>query len=484
MSIKRNTLYNLSGYLLPTFISLVTVPLFLHLIGADRYGVLALVWLFLGYFGLFDPGISKAAEYHIARLPESGQAAEREKVFWTAIGVNLIFGLTAGVVVYLVAHPIFATTFKMPANMRHEVMESLPWLAVSAPLALVGGAFSGALQAREQFGVFNLIRIFNVITTQLVPLAVAYFHGPQLNWLIPAVILSRMIGLIPSIVAVMVFLPIRGRAGFDRSLLKGLFSYGGWITVSNVLAPLLQTIDRMIIGSLLGAEDVAFYTVPFNLAARISALPAALENSIFPRLSRETHEDGVKLASSAVLAMTAIVTPIVVLGLAALPTFMRYWLGSSFAQHSSTIGIILLVGFWINGLAYVPFGHLRARGRPDIIAKFHAAEVLPYVAVLWVGMHYFGLIAAAAAWTLRVSVDTILMFAAASTSLVRRKLFTGAFIVIAAACFSPRDIISVRTLLECGILAVSLIWSWQLSPEVRSAVRRRFIRQPEPTTVG
>ncbi len=348
----------------------------------------------------------------------------------------------------------------------------------------LGGTFSGALQAREKFGIFNLIRIFNVTTTQLVPLAVAYFHGPQLNWLIPAVILSRMIGLLPSMFAVVAFLPIRGRAGFDRSLLKGLFSYGGWITITNILAPLLQTLDRMIIGSLLGAEDVAFYTVPYNLAARVSALPAALENSIFPRLSRETHEDSVKLASNAVLATTAIVTPMVVLGLATLPIFMRYWLGPSFAHHSSTVGIILLVGFWINGLAYVPFGHLRARGRPDIIAKFHAVEALPYIAALWVGMHYFGLIAAAGAWTLRITFDTILIFAIASTSQVRRKLFPGILIVIAAAFLSPRNIISARSLLECGIITMSVLWSWQLSPEVQSMVRRRFVREPDPTAVG
>ncbi len=137
MSIKQNTLYNLSGYLLPTLISFVTVPLYLHLIGADRYGVLALVWLFLGYFGLFDPGISKAAEYHIAKLPEPGHATEREKLFWTAIVVNFSFGLLAGVVLCLLAHLVFSTTFKMPVNMRHEVMESLPWLAASLPLALV-----------------------------------------------------------------------------------------------------------------------------------------------------------------------------------------------------------------------------------------------------------------------------------------------------------------------------------------------------------
>ena len=157
MSVLKHTGYNLLGSLVPMIVGVVTVPIYLRLIGDARYGVLAIVWLFLGYFGLFDPGITRAALFHIARLNADEHAKERESVFWTALVVNLGFGLVGGIVLYLAARPLFMSTFKMPASMRGEVMAALPWLAASIPVSIVTAILGGALQARDRFGTYNAI---------------------------------------------------------------------------------------------------------------------------------------------------------------------------------------------------------------------------------------------------------------------------------------------------------------------------------------
>lgn len=484
MSVKRDTIYNLGGQVAPMLVSLVTVPAFLHLIGNDRYGVLAIVWLFLGYFGLFDPGITRAAAFHIARLHGPERDRERESVFWTALAVNLSFGIVGGVVLYLIARPVFMSTFKMPESMRAEVMASLPWLAASIPVSIGTGVLNGALQAREWFGLSNSVGVANAAVSQLAPLAVAYWHGPSLTWLIPAVLIARTLGTIPTAIALMHAMPLNVGGRFDRSLLKGLFSYGGWITITNVLNPLLTTMDRMLIGSLLSAEAVAFYTVPFNLVSRGSAIPGALVTSLFPKLSRGSQEDSARLASDSVSALASVMTPITVIGIAALPVFMQHWVGRSFAQQAAPVGIILLIGIWINGLAYIPNTQLQAMGRPDLVAKFHAIELVPFLGLLWAGLHYFGLIGAAYAWSFRVAFDAILLFTAGVRLQRWHRFIPGGLLVLAAALLAPDAILSARTALELCLIAAALIWSWKLSPSVRSALRGGIGMLRVPTVVS
>ena len=446
MGVQRNTAYNLLGSFVPMIVGVVTVPIYLRLIGEARYGVLALVWLFLGYFGLFDPGITRAALFHIARLDGREHEKERESVLWTALAINLCFGLVGGIVLYAAGKPFFMSTFKMPESMRVEVIASLPWLAASVPVSIVMGVLGGALQAREGFGAYNLISGFNAFATLLIPLAVAYWHGPDLRWLIASVLIVRMAGAIPSLVVLRFLLPLGVGGHFEKSRVRTLFTYGGWVTISNLINPILTSMDRMVIGSIIGAQGVAIYTVPFNLTSRISMLPAAFATSLFPKLSRGSREDSERLAQDAITALSAVMTPLVVATAAILPTFMRLWVGASFSQQAAPIGVVLLAGIWINSLAVVPFEHLQAIDRPDVTAKFHAIECLPFLAVLWLGLHFYGLIGAAWAWSLRVTFDAVLLlFVAGQKACVGQNL-PGGVLVLTAVLFSPANVASVKVL--------------------------------------
>ena len=137
MSLSRYTTFNLMGAVLPLAISLVTIPIYLDLIGAERYGILAIAWLLLGYFGLLDLGLGRATTQRIGSL-RLGTSSQIATAFWTAISVNICLGVAGGLIIWPVAYYVFGSAVSMTADLRPEMLASVPWLCLpSAPVGQI-----------------------------------------------------------------------------------------------------------------------------------------------------------------------------------------------------------------------------------------------------------------------------------------------------------------------------------------------------------
>src|ERR1700733_1905243 len=58
--LAANLVWNLTGESMPVLAAAIAIPILVHRLGADRFGVLTLSWAVAGYFGLFDFGLGRA----------------------------------------------------------------------------------------------------------------------------------------------------------------------------------------------------------------------------------------------------------------------------------------------------------------------------------------------------------------------------------------------------------------------------------------
>tara|TARA_B100000378_G_scaffold138629_2_gene111967 strand:+ start:473 stop:1933 length:1461 start_codon:yes stop_codon:yes gene_type:complete len=408
LSIGKNTALNFLGAILPLAISLVTIPIYLKLIGEARYGVLAIVWLLLGYFGLFDLGLSRATAQRIGSL-RSSTVEQRAIVFWTALSVNLGMGAIAGIIVWPVARYIFGSAVSIDAALRPEIVAAVPWLALSMPIATLSGVLSGALIGRERFLELNIISVVGTAIFQTLPLLAAMVWGPDLRMLLPVALLSRALTLLAFFGSCLRHVcPGQGIA-FKRTEAVNLLKFGGWVTITSIVGPLMVTLDRFIIGVVSGATAVTMYTVPFQLAERTTTLARALSNALFPRLSGLDDRNRSLMVKESQRVLLSIMTPLSGLAIILVEPFLSLWISPEFSRNASTVAVIIVAGFWINCLAVVPYSLILARGRPDLIAKIQLAELLPYFLMLYIGLKFLGLPGAAIAFSIRSAVDALLL---------------------------------------------------------------------------
>lgn len=466
MSIRRHSLYNLAGSLAPTVVTLVTVPAYIRLIGVDRYGVLAIVWVFLGYFGVFDLGLGRATAQQIAVLSDAEPAA-RAEAFWTALILNAAFGAAGGLLCWPVARIFFASHFQVAESLRLEILAAVPWLATAVPVATISGVLYGALQGRERFLTLNATGLVGSVLFQLFPLAVAWLHGPDLAWLVPASLLGRVLVLAVLFVECRRHVPLRGTPSVSRALVRPLFQYGGWITTTSLVGPLMVALDRFVVGAVSGATAVTYYTVPYNLVNRISVIPASLAAALFPRFASAEGEERARLSNEAVRVILVLITPLIIVGLLLLRPFLSWWIGQGFAENAAVVGQILLLGLWANCFAQIPYTRLQAQGRPDLVAKCHLAELLPYLVILFFSLSRWGVAGAASAWSLRVTIDCILLFALSGVSppvgrsLAQPLLLLGLTGICVLVLPAGGMLVWVA---DAALLSLSLFWAWRMVP--------------------
>jgi O-antigen/teichoic acid export membrane protein len=406
---SANFAYNVIGALLPLAVALGTVPFYIHQIGLARYGVVSITWVLLGYFGFLDFGLSRASANALAKL---GHASPRERspVLVTAFCCNLGLGLFGGLILYFAGNFVLLHVVKIPGSLIVETREAYPWMAAMLPLGLLSGVTTGALESREKFLLSNTLGSFGTMAGQIVPLICAYRIGPSLDVVIPATLLMRLLTVLLSYaIVIRLEWPVRI---FDASLLwaRKLFGYGSWVTVSSVLNPLLDTSNQLIIGAMLGAASVAIYSVPMMLATRSQVFATSLSRTLFPRNSRGTHEDAVDVTRRATVSITygfgMVCAPAILLA----GPFLHLWLGHRFAMASEPIAQLLMFGAWTNGIAFLPYGFIQARGKPHVTAAIGLVEVIPYFAALWFLVTTMGLEGAAIAWTLRVTLNCAALY--------------------------------------------------------------------------
>lgn len=408
MSVARHTAYNLAGAVVPLLVALVTVPLYLKVIGLDRYGLLAISWLLVGYFGLFDFGLGRATAQKIATLAQA-EPGERSRIFWTGAVLSLALSLIA-VLVFIPLATFGLQMMKLTdAGLRLEVNAALPFLVAAVPFGIAQSLLVGSLEGRAEFGKVNLMLSLGSVATAALPLAAALWIGPQLSNLLGASLVSRAIVLLLLLVACARAVPLHRPRGASSGEIKRLLRFGGWTTVSSVIGPLLVFLDRFAIGAVISAAAVALYVVPFNLVSQLVLLPAALAAALFPRLAAASIEEARVMSRDGLLVLAFLLTPATLIMLAGAGPFLHWWIGESASRVSAPVAYVLLLGFWTNSLARIPAAHLQASGRPDLLAKIHAAEFIPYLALLYLGMIGFGLVGAALVWSIRCTADALIL---------------------------------------------------------------------------
>lgn len=407
--------WNLGGLILPLMVAALTVPGLIERLGHERFGLLALAWGLIGYAGALDLGLGRALTQRVAKLRGENNLGPIPATLATASRITLLAGLASGALITLVALLGGAGWIRTESTTEAEIAISLLLLAVALPAQAMSATYKGLNEAFINFKGISMVRAGLGVINFAGPYAVSQFTT-QLPWLVSTLVISRLVSLVVykhlAVSCVQKDKKAPAGATYSAQIARSLFSFGGWVTVSSVISPILVQADRFFIATMISAAAVSVYVLPYEVVVQCLVLASAVSSVMFPELSRLIREQPKAwrvYLKKWVWRMCYIMATICILMILLLPHILLFWIGSNLNSSSVVIGQILCIGVFFNSIGTLYYAALHAEGRADITAKIHLIELPFYIVLLVVLMNEFGILGAAMAWVARMVMDTGLL---------------------------------------------------------------------------
>jgi O-antigen/teichoic acid export membrane protein len=258
------------------------------------------------------------------------------------------------------------------------------------------------MKGAEQFGQAARVEIASK-TTQILVAALVLMPWPGLWALYASLLVVALLRLLAKLIIARQLLGLTDL----RPSLAGtgeILHFAKWGWLQGVGGILFGVADRMLVGSLLGAASLAYYSIASQLTMQIHAASAAGLSVIFPKISRKLEaSDQFSLRDVTKLAMagnffvsSALAIALLLFGRA----LLIFWLGPAQAQPVIQVMPYLVFAYWLLALNVTPHYILLSLGRIRFVAMSNLVAGAVLILVISMIAETYGLVGVAVARTL------------------------------------------------------------------------------------
>ncbi|MGD9588973.1 MAG: flippase [Pyrinomonadaceae bacterium] len=410
--VVKGTLWTLAGLSVPIFFSLFATPIVTRLLGAEGYGLFILVLLIPTYFNFADFGMNIASTKFGAGAYGEGSPEKEARVVRTAALIALIASLPFAIGIIAFSAPV-VRIFNVPEHLFAEAAFALKLAAVGFVINCLATVFNTPELSRLRMDlnimVTSGVRLLGIIATPIV-----IYLGGGVTGAVAVALSVSIITLAGHIIVSARLLPQLIGTTIDRDSVRPMLRFGSSLVIAGVAGVLLAQLEKVVLTRATSVETLAYYSVAATFAAMLTLFSASIVQSLMPAFSQlqgESNRPALNALYSRGIRSTLIwLVPAVVFMIFVGRPFFTYWFSADFGRESTLPFYITVAGLFFNVLAYFPYSAIMASGRSDIFAKIYWLELVPHVALVWVLAHWYGAAGAAAAWSIRVTLDAAILF--------------------------------------------------------------------------
>ena len=360
--LRKNILSNILGKGLSAVLSLIFVPYYIRLLGAEAYGLIGVFATLQSVFMVADLGLSGAFIRETARLSVLEDGAHKIcDLGRTFEGAFFFLGIIIALFISGCSH-LFA---------EHWVnVQKLSLSTVSSSIVLIGiiiglqfplFVYQGGLQGLQRQSIMNVLLVATGLLKGLGAVLILIFVEQSI---LAFFIWQAIICVLQLILARMLmwrsFPDINARPQFDLKVIRPLWRFAAGtagITLSGII---LTQVDKVLLAKMLSLEKFGYYTLAWVVAGVPGMIALPINNAVYPRLAQlvaiQNISDLTTLYHRSCQLIAVLCIPIGLVLTFFSKELMFIWTGNATtAENTYRMVSILVSGSTLMGLMVIPY---------------------------------------------------------------------------------------------------------------------------------
>lgn len=403
--LARNLISNFIGQAWVAFMGLAFIPLYIHYLGIESYGLIGIFGVLVAWLSLLDMGLAPTLSREMARFTGGQHSAESirdllRSVELITVGIALSVACLMAIGAKWIAE-YWVNAEHLPVK---TVTEAFAVMGLITAFRLVEAVYRSSIIGLQKQVLFNLLNSIMATFRSLGALAILAWASPTIQAFFLWQALASVLTVLTLAFATHSVLPKAKRgAKFSLAALRSVWHFAGGMLGITLLSLLLMQTDKILLSKLLSLAEFGYYTLAATIAGALYVLIQPILQAWFPRLNQlHAKNDQVGLIDAyhqGAQLVTVIAGSTAMILIVAGESILFLWSQDrELAHRVAPLLAVLVLGNFLNCLMWVPYQTQLAYGWTELALKINIFAVLIIVPVIFWATPRFGAPGGAWAW--------------------------------------------------------------------------------------
>lgn len=399
---KLGILISYINILLHTLIGFLYVPILLHYIGKNEYGLYQLIGSLIAYFGVMDFGLSTAVIRYYSQYKAKHDLIGMENILAVSVrcyAVVTVIALAAGCICYAFLDEIFGRS--MTIAELAEAKDMFLLLILNIAVTLLTMVFRSVINANERFLFLKGMETIQLVLQPVLVVLVLQAHPYAFSVALVQTFLNCLLSA-ARIIYCFHNLHIKIKFHYwNHDLGRGFFKLSMSTFVVTLIDQVFWRTNQIILGIVDGTGAVAVYSLASIIYMSYMGLSLAISGVYLPHVSEMVAKrtDMIKLSALFIqigrwqyFLLALVGSGFAIFG----KQFISIWAGAGF-DDAYWITLLIILPFTIDLIQNIGLTVLQAMNQYDFRAKvYFFTGVVNALLAIPLGIKYGGIGCAAA----------------------------------------------------------------------------------------